>query len=154
MVVVKQLMVIAAAGCLLAVLPGCHRETEQDKVRKIITDVQKAAEEKDIKKIIVSVSKTYRDPQGYDHDTIKGLLLGYFFRHRKVHAYIPDIAVTVEGASAKAEFQAVLTGSQSGSAAGFLPESLGVYVFDVSLQKEEGDWKVVSARWSREGEGK
>ena len=41
----KEIMLIAAAGCLLAVVPGCHPETEQDKVKKVITSVQKAAEE-------------------------------------------------------------------------------------------------------------
>jgi hypothetical protein len=150
----KKLMIIAAAGCLFAVVPGCHRETEQDKVKKVITGVQKAAEEKDVRTILTSLSKTYRDPQGNDYDSIKGLLLGYFFRHQKVHVYIPDIVITVEGASAKAEFQAVLTGGQGGSAAGMVPESLGMYAFEVSLRKEEKEWKVVSARWSRVGEGR
>lgn len=68
--------------------------------------------------------------------------------------YIPDIVISVESASGKAEFQAVLTGGQSGSAAGVVPESLGVYAFDVSLRKEENEWKVVSARWDRVGEGR
>src|SRR5574341_472089 len=108
-VAIKKLMAIAAAGCLFAVVPGCHKDTEQDKVRKVITSVQKAAEEKDVKKILASLSKTYRDPRGYDYDSIKGLLLGYFFRHQKVHVYIPDIVISVESASGKAEFQAVLT---------------------------------------------
>ena len=31
---------------------GCHKETEQDKVKKVITDIQTAAQEKDVKKII------------------------------------------------------------------------------------------------------
>ncbi len=153
-VTIKELVVIAAACCLIDVLPGCHKETEQDKVKKVITSVQKAAEEKDVKKIIACISKTYRDPQGYDYDSIKGLLLGYFFRHQKVHVYIPDIVVSVEGASGKAEFEAVLTGGQSGSAADILPESLGIYAFEVSLQKEENEWKVISARWNRAGEGR
>ncbi len=153
-VTIKKLMVIAAAACLLFVVPGCHKETDQDKVKKVITGVQKAAEEKDVKKIITSLSKAYRDSQGYDYDTIKGLLLGYFFRHQKVHVYIPDIVVSVEGAVGKAEFQAVLTGGQIGSAADIVPEALGVYAFDVSLRKEENEWKVVSASWNRVGEGK
>lgn len=46
-VAIKKLMAIAAAGCLFAVVPGCHKDTEQDKVRKVITSVQRAAEEKD-----------------------------------------------------------------------------------------------------------
>lgn len=149
----KHFLLIATAGCLLAVIPGCHRESEQDKVRKVITGIQKAAEEKDVKEILTSLSRTYRDPQGNDFDSIKGLLLGYFFRHQKVHVYIPDIVISVEGDAAKAEFQAVLTGNPSG-AAGIMPESLGVYAFEVSFKKEEKDWKVVTASWKRVGEGR
>jgi hypothetical protein len=150
----KRLLVIVAAVCLIAVVPGCHQETEQDKVKKIITGIQKAAEDKDIKKIVASLSKTYTDQQGYDHDTIKGLLMGYFFRHQRVHVYIPDIVILVEGVSANVELQAVLTGNQAGSAAGILPESLGIYAFAVSLHKEDDEWKVISAHWNRVGEGK
>lgn len=149
---IKQFLVIAVAGFLFAFVPACHKETEEDKVKKVITSVQQASEEKNIKKIITSLSKTYHDPQGNDYDSIKGLLLGYFFQHQKVHVYIPDIAITVEGASAKAEFQAVLTGGQTGSVADIVPESLGVYSFVVSFQKEEQEWKVVSALWNRVGE--
>jgi hypothetical protein len=151
---VKALMVIVALGCLLAVFPGCRKKTEEDKVKKVVTSVQEAAEEKDVKKILAALSKTYRDPQGNDYNAIKGLLLGYFFRHQKVHVYIPEIVISIEGASGKAEFQAVLTGGQSGSVAGVLPEALGMYAFDVSFRKEENEWKVVSASWDRLGEGR
>jgi hypothetical protein len=70
-----------------------------------------------------------------------------------VHVYLPDIVISVEGDSAKAEFQAVLTGNPS-NAAGLVPESLGMYAFDVALRKEEKEWKVISARWDRVGEGR
>jgi hypothetical protein len=33
-----------------------------------------------------------------------------------------------------------------------LPESLGVYAFEVLLKKESGDWKVISAKWERVGD--
>jgi ketosteroid isomerase-like protein len=153
-VAIKKIVVLVAAGCLFTVVPGCHKETEQDKIKKVITSVQQAAEEKDVRKIISSLSKTYQDPQGFDYDSIKGLLMGYFFRHQKVHVYIPDIVITVEGASAQAEFQAVLTGGHTGSAADILPESLGMYAFAVSFRKEDNEWKIVSAQWNRVGEGK
>ena len=140
-------------SCSLTATLGCHKETDEDKINKVIAGIQAAVEEKDVKKIVNNVSKAYKDPQGYDHDTIKGLLLGYFFRHQKIHVYIPDVAVTVDGASGKAVFQAVLTGRDgTGSNAGVLPESFGMYSFDVSFQKEYGVWKVTSALWNRVSE--
>jgi hypothetical protein len=111
-------------------------------------------DEKNVKKIINNLSKTYLDPQGFNYDTIKGLLLGYFFQHPKISAYITGLEMSVDDTSAKVVFQAVLTGgSKTGSAEDLIPESLGMYAFEVSLIKVSAGWKVTSARWERVGEG-
>ena len=149
----KRLIPLVALCIVVVCTPACRKETEQDKVKKVITNVQKAAEEKNVKKIINSLSITYNDPQGNTYDTIKGLLLGYFFRHGNISVYITNLDVSVEDASAKAVFQAVLTGrDKNESTPELLPASLGIYAFEVSLKKESGDWKVFSAKWERVGE--
>lgn len=142
--------------CLILVMTitviGCNKETEEDKVRKIITDIQKAAEEKDVKKIINNLDKTYNDFQGFNRETIKRLLLGYFLQHPKISVYISNLQISTENTSAKAIFQAILTsGNKTGSATDVVPKSLGIYRFDVSLNKESNDWKVTSAKWERVG---
>jgi hypothetical protein len=129
---------------------GCHKETERDKVKKVITDIQTAAQEKDVKKIINNLAKTYNDPQGYNHETIKGLLIVYFLQYPKISAYITNLEISIEDKSAKAVFQTVLTsGSKTGSLSDVLPQSLGMYDFDVSLKKESNGWKVISAKWEQ-----
>ena len=131
---------------------GCHKETERDKVKKVITDIQTAAEEKDVKKIINNLAKTYNDPQGFNYETIKGLLLGYFFQYPKISAYINNLEIFIEDTSAKAVFQTVLTsGNKTGSASDVIPQSLGMYDFDVSLKKGSNGWKVTSAKWEQAG---
>jgi hypothetical protein len=131
---------------------GCRKETEQEKVKKVITDIQTAAQEKDVKKIINNLAKTYNDPQGYNYETIRGLLLGYFFQYPKISAYITNLEISIEGTSAKAVFQTVLTsGNKTGSAADVIPQSLGMYDFNVSLKKESNGWKVTSAKWEQAG---
>lgn len=151
-----KMMQATAVCCMLIVsvsLLGCHHETDQDRARKVITGSQKAAEEKDVKEVLSYLSKTYSDPQGNNYDGIKDLLLFYFFRHQKVSVFITDLDITLNDASAKATFQAVLSGRNKASADDVLPEALGVYSFDVSLKKESGEWKIVSAQWVRVGEG-
>jgi hypothetical protein len=143
----RILKIIFFVAAILA--SGCHTQTEQDKIQKTVTNIQKAAEEKDAQKILKSLSKTYNDPQGFSYDTVKGLLAGYFFRHQKIHVYIINLDVSAEGAAGKAAFQAILSGSKTGSVADGVPEALGMYSFDVSLKKEDGDWKVTSARWNK-----
>ena len=135
-------------------LSACTKETEEDKVKKVVTSVQQAAEEKKISAVLEHISKTYRDPQGNDYNGIKGLLAFYFFRHRKVSVYMPNIDIVVTGSTVKAVFQAILTGRGTGEASsGILPESLGAYNFEVLFYKEDGRWKVTSAKWERAGEG-
>jgi hypothetical protein len=148
---VKLLLVIMLFPLLFI---ACTKETEEDKVKKVVTSVQQAAEEKKISAVLEHISKTYRDPQGNDYNGIKGILAFYFFRHQKVSVYMPNIDIVVTGSTAKAVFQAILTGRGTGEASsGILPESLGAYNFEVLLYKEDGQWKVTSAKWERAGEG-
>ena len=129
---------------------GCHKETGQDKVKKVITDIQTAAEEKDAKKIMNNLSKTYSDPQGFNYETIKKTLLGYFFIHPKISVYIDNLKISIENTSAKVVFRTVLTsGNKTGSVTDIVPQSLGMYDFYVSLKKESNDWKVTSAEWAQ-----
>jgi hypothetical protein len=139
---------------VLLLLPACHKDTEEDKVKKVVTSVQQAAEEKKIKSVLDHISKSYHDPQGNDYNGIKGLLAFYFFRHQKVSVYMPNVDIVVKGEKAMAVFQAILTGRGAGESAGsILPEALGAYNFEVLLAKEDGSWKITSATWERAGEG-
>ena len=131
---------------------GCHKETEQDKVKKVITDIQTAAQEKDVKTIINNLANTYNDPKRYNHETIKGLLIVYFLQYPKISAYITNLEISIEDKSAKAVFQTVLTsGNKTGSMSDVIPQTLGVYDFDVLLKKESNGWKVTSAKWEQVG---
>lgn len=138
---------------VLLVLPlSCQKKSEEYRVQKIVTFIHDAAEEKKIASILEYISASYSDPQGNDYEGVKGLLAYYFFRHQRVSVYIPGIDASVRGSTARASFQTVLTGADS-SVSGVLPESLGVYDFDISLTREEGEWKVVSATWTKTGAG-
>jgi hypothetical protein len=148
---VKLLLVILLFPALFI---ACTKDTEEDRVKKALTAVQQAAEEKKISSVLEHISKSYRDPQGNDYNGIKGMLAFYFFRHQKVSIYMPNIDIAVTGPDAKALFQAILTGRGAGESSGtIIPEALGAYNFEVLLKKEDGAWKVTSAKWERAGDG-
>ena len=151
----RYLLYILLVIPVLMVSHACRKEPAEDKVRKVISNVQRSAEEKKIMSVLENISRTYQDPQGNDYDGIKGLLAFYFFRHQKMAVFIPNIDITISGPSARAVFQAVLTGKGTGEAttSAVLPESLGAYNFEVQFRKEEDAWKVTSAKWERVGEG-
>ena len=145
----RMLWTVLAA--LVLATGSCTKATEEDRVKKVVTSVQQAAEEKKIKTIQEHLSRTYRDPKGYDYDGIKGLMAFYFFRHKTVSVYISGLESTVNGPQATARFQALLTakGVDGESASIILPDAMGAYNFEVSFMKEEKDWKIVSAHWQR-----
>jgi len=146
----KRVATIFLIFIIAIAVPGCHKDNDQDKVKKVITDIQEAAEQKDVGKIMNNLSKTYSDPQGFNYESIKGLLIGYFFRYPKISVYINNLTISVENTSATAVFQTVLTsGEKTGSVTDVIPQSLGVWDFDVTLKKESNDWKVTSAKWEQ-----
>jgi hypothetical protein len=146
----KRLATLLLIMAITITVLSCHGETDQQKIKKIITDIQAAAEEKDVKQIINNVSKTYKDPQGFNFETIKGLLVGYFLQYPKISVYINNLQISVENTSAIAVFQTVLTsGNKTGSVTDVIPQTLGMYDFDVSLKKESNDWKVIWTKWKQ-----
>ncbi len=151
----SQALVIVITIAVVLCLTNCHKETEDDKIKNMIADIQKVAGEKDTRAVLGHLSKTYFDPQGNDYNGVKGLLVFYFMRHRQVHVYVPNLDISVENNAAQASFQAVLTGAGDVAETdrGLLPEALGVYNFNVVLQNESGEWKITSAKWVRMGEG-
>ncbi|PKN10788.1 MAG: hypothetical protein CVU70_02210 [Deltaproteobacteria bacterium HGW-Deltaproteobacteria-5] len=92
----RRVVTIILVFVVVLTVIGCHRETEQDKVKKVITEIQAAGEVKDVSKIMKNLSKNYSDPQGFNYEGIKGLLLGYFFRYPKISAYINNLTISVE----------------------------------------------------------
>lgn len=134
--------------CIAAGL-ACHKEDEKEKVKKVITAVRTAVEEKSVRGVTAHIAKDYKDPQGNNFEALRGLLLGYFLRYPKISGYITHLDMSVDGASAKTTLKAILTsGKKTGSVTDVVPEQLGVYRFDVEFRKESGDWKITSARWS------
>jgi hypothetical protein len=149
----KQADVVFLAVFTAILMTGCHADTDQDKVKKVVHKVRQAAEDKDIKQVLSLLSKTYKDPQGNTYNDMKDLLLYYFFKHAKISIFITDLEVRVNRPVATAGFQAVLSGRNKAESAGnILPEALGAYAFNVSLTLESGEWRIVSAKWDRLGE--
>ncbi len=145
----KKIMAIVILVLCISASLACHKEDEKEKVKKVIAAVQTAVEEKSIRGVTAHIAKDYRDPQGNDFETLRALLLGYFFRYPKISGYITHLDISIDGTSAKTTLKAILTsGKKTGSVSDVVPEQLGVYRFDVEFRKESGDWMITSARWS------
>jgi hypothetical protein len=146
----KTAVLLIGALAVLS-LAACAKKTDTDRVRAVINAVQQAAEDRDVKETLSHVDRNYRDPAGNDYQAVKGMMLYYFFRHQKISIIVSNLETVVDGASASAHFQAILSG-RTGSAADILPDALSAYRFDVSFRNDQGDWKIISARWEPWGD--
>jgi hypothetical protein len=150
-------MRISVSGVLLVMVlallsvTACTKKTKEDKIRGVIEAVQKAAEDRDVKEVLAHIDRNYRDADGNDYQAVKGMLIYYFFRHQKVGVIVTNLTIAVDGSSASAGFQAILSG-RTGVSGDILPEALGAYRFEVSFRKDKNDWKIRFARWERWGE--
>ncbi len=143
----KMRNVLILLPMLLAVaLFGCHKDTEQEKITRILHLIQAGVESKKAMAVLDHVSKNYRDPQGNDYEAVKGLLLFYFFRHQRISVVMTGLEIQVHVAAADARFEAILS-ARSGQSSTILPETLDAYRFNVFLAKDAGEWKVTSAKW-------
>ena len=116
------LLLMLATG--LVIFPGCRKDSDEDKIKKRIVSIQEAAENRDVREMLAHISKRYGDPQGNDYEGIKGIIVFYFFRHQKISIFLNNLEIAVNGLSAEAAFEAILSGG--GSAGTILPEALGI----------------------------
>src|SRR4030042_5062377 len=98
----KRILIFFFIFVVAVAFVGCSKETEESKVKKVITEIQAAGEEKEVKKIMAHISKTYSDIYSNNYEGIRGLLIGYFFRYPKISVYIAGLTVSVDGTSDKA----------------------------------------------------
>ncbi len=144
----KKILTVFLIVALFMSVIACQKENDEDKIKKVITDIQASGEKKDVRAIMNNLSKNYSDPRGFNHEGIRRLLVGYFFQYPKISAYMNNLTISVRDTEATAAFQAVLTsGDKTGSVTDIIPQSLGVWEFDVTLKKESNNWKVISAAW-------
>lgn len=147
----KSVVVIFAILLSLSFM-DCRKTSDEDELAAIVAQIQKAVEEKNTNAIMKHVSPGYSDSQGFDYETLKKTLRAYFFRFPKISAYINRRDISVSEGSARIILQAILTsGVKTGSLTDAIPESLGIYIFDISLRKESNDWKIITATWKRAG---
>lgn len=119
-------------------------------MRKIIDQMEAAAEDRDIGDLMEFVSPDFRDAEGQGGEELARDIRGYFVANQSIHlltrinqiefpmADEARLQVTVGMAGREADASAVW------SLATDLQE------FDVTMRKEDETWKVTYAKWRRE----
>lgn len=144
---------ITALCACAALLPGaCGRDDSPEaQVRAVVAAAEKAAEDRDASALFELIAADYRDGRGHDAAEIKRYVRGYLVAHQSIHMLTRVEDVQLPAADlARVRVTVGMLGREAG------PESswdlaADVYEFDVTLAREDGDWRVTRADWRRPG---
>ena len=126
--------------------------SEEERVKAVVEDFAASAQEKDIKRFLSHVSKSYRDDNGVDYNGVKGIVLAQFLRVEKVSILVRAVKVEVKGETALADVKAVLiSGREAKTIGGALPDDAAGYRFSIVFKKEDNEWKAITAKWDNVG---
>jgi len=126
--------------------------SEEDRLKAIVNEVAEAAQKKDIDGIRRHISKSYKDPEGNDYDSVRRLLLYHFIRAETVSIFMRSVDADIKGDTALVTANVILVrGKEVKSIKDIIPESTAGYRFEMIFKKENKDWKAVSGIWQNVG---
>lgn len=142
---------VVAGIALLLMLSACGEPATdaEAELRAWVSAGQAAAEAKERRKLMSMISPAYADARGLDRDDVENRFRLYFLRQNAVRLLVSIDDVRVIGdTAAEVDLTAGLAGSNDG-ALGF---SASAYRFELELEKADGKWQLISARWGRLGD--
>ncbi len=149
-----RLAAIAGAACVAAailLLWPREKDDPEEKIRRKVVQMARAAEQKDVAFVMEQVSETFRGGDGFTKQELKGFLLGQILRGNWVRVFVADMKVTVNGGSADFQGKFVFGRSEAARLEELAKESvMGSYRVDAKLALESGEWRFVSATWTQD----
>ena len=123
-------------------LSGCRREPPEQALRNTIAAMEAAAEAQDNDALFAPIAEDFTGSEGMDRQTFRRYVTFAGMRARSVNASLGPIDVKLFGDRASASFTVALTGG-----AGLLPDQAQVYEVDTGWRLQDGEWKLISAKW-------
>jgi len=130
-----------AAGC------SSGGESPEQAIREWLEMAEAEAEERDRRALMARISENYADARGNERSDIENVLRYYFLRQKSV-SLLPTIGeLRVFGdTAAEVELTIAMAGSRGG-----LNLSADVWKFELELERLDGDWLLIGARWGELG---
>ncbi len=130
-------------------MTGCVGGSDpEQEIRQWLDAAEAEAEERQRRAIMARISENYADARGNQKSDIENVLRYYFLRQKSVSLLTTVDELRVFGDSA-AELD--LTVAMAGSKGG-LNLSADVWNFELELERMDGDWQLIGARWGQLGD--
>jgi len=132
---------------ITAVVAGCSRSTDEQRIRTAISAMQQAMESRNPRAFMAHVSDDFiGNEAGFDREALANLLRAEVFRNDEVGVTLGPIEIEMQGDRATAKLIATFTG---GSPGGMLPERGSVYTITSGWKRRGGEWVCFSGRWEQ-----
>jgi len=140
------LLALAAAG-LLAWRLSRAPPSDEERIQALLAAAARAAEEKRVGDVVEGVSERFQG-EGLDRRGLKQLVAYQVMRGEWVAVSIAGVRLEVTADTARAAVDVVLARSGSGKTlADLLPVNGSVQRLLLRMEREQGEWRVVRARW-------
>ena len=134
------LMALAVASC------GGDTSPEAQ-VRAVVAEAEAAAEARDASALLDLVADDYRDGRGNGADEIRRYVRGYLVAHQSVHLLVRIEELELKATDlARLRATVAMVGREAEGAAAW-DLAADVHEFDVTLAREDGEWRVTRADW-------
>lgn len=135
---------VLLAGCVSNIsIPGLSgKQTDEERIAAILDDAHRGMQTRNANRVISHISKDYMDPDGRNYDAICVFVRHVIDAYRDIEITRVEPRIEVDGDTARA-LEAFGTLASPADADSTAPVNLQGQVL-VTLQKEEGTWKIIS----------
>jgi hypothetical protein len=139
---------LLGVGAYLLFRPG---ESDEDQIRAAIMQVADGVRRRNLGVAMEPVSRAYKDGDDLTYDAAKAYLFRQFQRGENMAVLVGpiDVALTEAGDEATATFEAAVAEGVDLETFDLSQLSGDALYFEVELQKEGEDWKVISHKRDR-----
>ena len=131
-----------ALGCVVMMAVGCSHEPPEQALRATIDGMVVAAEAHDTGAMFDAIAEDFAGSEGMDRTEFRRYVTLMSLRQKSVGVSLGPLDVKMFDNRATVAFTAALTGGPGG-----LPDQAQVYDVDTGWRLDDGDWKLISAKW-------
>lgn len=127
-----------------------ERDDPEAQVRALLAQGEAAAEKKESGVLRGMISEKYSDSQGQDKKAVEAILRYYFLRNESIHLFTRIQQITIpKPDAAQAVVMVAMAGQPIADARELERLRADLHRFEITLARENGEWKVTRAEWRR-----
>lgn len=126
-------------------LAACSEPPIREQIRQQVKAFETAVESASLGDAMALVSEAYKDRYHMNRKALAASLFVQFKRHQNIHLFTRISHIDPDASGTRA--QLVIYAGMAGRGESLLDMTADVYRFDVQMQLENDEWRIVTAHW-------